>query len=513
MFKSTIVTGPHKALNKKDSRLFWDTALRGLSTEKEVHNVTEAKCMGIQEVSVIFDNDEVVGVRIGKSNVLPSLYTLWKHGDILPRIFVHSAVTHYLLGGAHLMLPGIPRDGSCMSTHFREGEIIAINCIGNPMALAIGRSLFDRDNILAAPVNQKGKAVEILHFFGDHLWQLGSKSIPPGFDFDQITAVNESSVPVVLTETVREEVETSSTLESSEMDSLAWGSLFAVLKNTAEKDLPMNSSALYSKMQLAAKAILNSSASRKRIGVRSINVADCKLDLKMSTWRNFKSFLSEIHEKNLVSIKSVRGDAFITSVNNDHPDVKAFISPNIVASDREEESPQLVKIWYSLNPAWSRLFGPKEGNRKEMIDILSDYLRSVKGASVVMTDHENLRAALKTSAAVMEKKDIMIKFSDALLPMYSMTLEIPPRIRRGIPPKISLTTKRVSGNKLSTTIKGLSQFAINEPDMAAALSRQLSVSVSPVEGGIYCQGDLREKLVKYLTEHIGIPKDCIAVKN
>jgi translation initiation factor 1 (eIF-1/SUI1) len=71
----------------------------------------------------------------------------------------------------------------------------------------------------------------------------------------------------------------------------------------------------------------------------------------------------------------------------------------------------------------------------------------------------------------------------------------------------------VSGNKLSTNIKGLSQYAIDEQEIATALSRQLSVSVSLVEGGIYCQGDLREKLVKYLTEHVGIPKDCIAVKN
>lgn len=514
MFKSHIVTGPKKALNKKDSRLFWESVLRGSSNERGQQNITESKCVGYHDMSIVFANDDAVGVRVGKCDFIPSLYTIWRYSAILPRIYVHSALTHYLLGGAHLMLPGISRVVASMPNSFSKNEIVSIYCIGNPMAVAVGRALYDRDQILAAPVDQKGKAVDILHFFGDHLWLLGSKAVPAGFDYDRIHPVNNTEAPVVLTKSFHEEQDgPPSILTSSEMDSLAWGSLYEVLKNIEEKDLPMDSSALYSKMQLAARTLLNSASCRKRIGLNSGNASECKLDLKTSSWRNFKSFLSEIKDKNLLSIKSVRGDSFIMSLNKEHPDVRAFVSPKPISTYQDEQTAQLVKIWYSLDSSWSIAFGAREGSRKELMELLSEYLRSVKGAFLDLADHENLREALRSSSSIVEKKDIMVKYSDALIPMYSMKLEVPPRVRRGCPPKIAITLKRVSGNKLSTTIKGLTQYAIDEQEMAAALSRQLSVSVSLVEGGLYCQGDLREKLVKYLSEKVGIPKECIAVKN
>ena len=510
MFKKGLKLGNKRDLNKKEIKgillnLIGDASGTLLKTD----SLSEAKCAGEDMVSVFVQSSDMepLAFRLGRHDVFPSLYLLWNTDSSFPFVFVNSAVSGFILTGAHLMLPGIIRGNAAHLPHsFGVGDTVAIRVAGNPNVIAIGKALLSRDEILSANPDTKGKAVEVLHYFGDCLWQLGSKTVPEGFSFDRVIAC----APTVAAPDVPEPtgVESSSdSLSPEQMDSLAWASFYQVAKLVAEKELPFSSSALYSRMQSAAKLILGSSACLKRIGLLKLSSPESvKLDLKTASCKSFKVFLNLLVEKGFVSTKTVRDETVIYRINSERPEVKAFISP----SKKEEQISiqSIVEVWFALNNSWASVFGPREGSRRELCDLLSGYLRSVKGPSVQLADHPSLRAVFKPDSQI-DKQDMMKIFSDQLVPMHRMVHEVPPKIRRGSPPGIEIKTKRVSGNKMCTLVKGLSAYHISESDLVGHLSREMSVSVSQADQGIYLQGELVDKLVTLLTTDLGIPKEYI----
>lgn len=128
----------------------------------------------------------------GKNDVLPTVLGLWRAPDILPQIFLkHPAVSQYLLNGADLMLPGvdIPQMGL---PPFEKGSLVCICVRGNPAPLAIGYAAIN--STTAGTYSQgKGKLVEVVQVFGDHLWQdLGSREIPnEGYHSNVVLSLDE----------------------------------------------------------------------------------------------------------------------------------------------------------------------------------------------------------------------------------------------------------------------------------------------------------------------------------
>jgi len=84
------------------------------------------------------------------------------------------------------MLPGVAIgiEGGPLATAddlppFEKGSGVVIFCIGNPMPIAVGEALMDKDGMIAA--GMKGKGVRVVHTYRDCLWEAGSGFAPPGF--------------------------------------------------------------------------------------------------------------------------------------------------------------------------------------------------------------------------------------------------------------------------------------------------------------------------------------------
>ena len=445
MFKKPIQLGSKKELGKKECK----AVTQKLFTAEDVHNDVALTLCQVQIAdepgsSLITrkDDNQPLAYCVSRDKSLLSLYSIWEYGSDLPFVFVNSAVSSFVLGGAHLMLPGVIRHPRLpVSRPFKEGDLLLIFVLGNPLAFAIGSAEMPLDVITACSPSAKGKAVSILHYFGDSLWQLGSRYVPPGFLFEQITAVSdaEASPPIVCepsssSDTLPQE------LTTEETDILAMSSFFFVAKSVCDADVPMNASALYSRMQAMARLIITSSASCKRIGLSRIS-SGARLDLKTSSWGQLRAFLDHLVARNFLSLKSIRGEVIITSVASQNPAVVAFIPPVVAESKIETSTAVDVKIWFSVAHEWLHVLGAsgvREGTKKELNEQLAQYLRQFKGSEAPVS--------LAKISGPIEKKILTQMFNDSLVQKYSISTELPPRVRSGPLPVVSVSVKRIQGN-------------------------------------------------------------------
>ncbi|KAI8463967.1 MAG: hypothetical protein J3K34DRAFT_129977 [Monoraphidium minutum] len=105
---------------------------------------------------------------------VPTAMGLWRAPGLLPRVLLkHPSVSHFVCGyghgrGADVMLPGV--DVGALP-HFEKGALVAVAVPGNPAPIAVGLAAFSSGDMAAAGGGHgRGKAVEVLQAYGDHLW-------------------------------------------------------------------------------------------------------------------------------------------------------------------------------------------------------------------------------------------------------------------------------------------------------------------------------------------------------
>ena len=103
---------------------------------------------------------------------IPTLRTLHKFPDILPKYQVDRGAVPYVLGGANIMAPGLTSAGGSMEDVPAE-SVVAVMCQGKEHAIAIGVTAMSTEQIRSV---NKGNAVENTHWLNDGLWTL--KGIP-----------------------------------------------------------------------------------------------------------------------------------------------------------------------------------------------------------------------------------------------------------------------------------------------------------------------------------------------
>lgn len=187
MFNKPLAQGSRNLLGNKERK-----KLRGLivarfgTTEGEVDDVllprgSETTLLSLKgsKTQVYFSQGEPLFFDVdGSGDLFPTCYALEKVSNLVPSFLIHSNVSEYILKGADLMLPGIIRPTS-LSAYGKRGLFkngcFSIRVVSNPIPFAVGRCL------LNGLCEDKGKALEVFHTFGDHLWGLGSKAVPDGF--------------------------------------------------------------------------------------------------------------------------------------------------------------------------------------------------------------------------------------------------------------------------------------------------------------------------------------------
>jgi translation initiation factor 2D len=169
-------------LKNKEIRKFRSEILASfpLLNEAEITELIPNKC----DLSVIklatktliynLDNIPVFYDLLGRNNLFPTIYTLWRYKNCLRKVIIFSPVSEYLMRGADLMLPGCKTNQDFSG--LVKGEKVSICVDGNPSPFAVGISETNQDSLSLH--GMKGKGVSIAHIYGDELWKSGGSLIP-----------------------------------------------------------------------------------------------------------------------------------------------------------------------------------------------------------------------------------------------------------------------------------------------------------------------------------------------
>ncbi|KHG24549.1 Eukaryotic translation initiation factor 2D [Gossypium arboreum] len=103
------------------------------------------------------------------SEIYPTVFALWKLPEMLPYFMLKGGeVSRFVIGGADLMFPGISVAAEGLPS-FSASEPWAVKVPGNPAPIAVGSTTMSSAEALKAGL--RGKALRIMHYYRDLLWQ------------------------------------------------------------------------------------------------------------------------------------------------------------------------------------------------------------------------------------------------------------------------------------------------------------------------------------------------------
>ncbi|XP_020519093.1 eukaryotic translation initiation factor 2D isoform X1 [Amborella trichopoda] len=115
------------------------------------------------------------------TDIFPTVYALWKVPDLLPSFMLKGGeVSRFIIGGADLMFPGIsiPQEGF---PSFLAGQPWAVKVPGNAAPIAVGTTTMSSTEALKAGL--RGKALRIMHYYHDLLWESAENHYVPNAGF------------------------------------------------------------------------------------------------------------------------------------------------------------------------------------------------------------------------------------------------------------------------------------------------------------------------------------------
>jgi translation initiation factor 2D len=135
----------------------------------------------VESTPVIFDLN-------GRNNFYPTLQLLWHFPNMIMSFTIHGPVSEFIMNGADLMSAGI-FDLTGLES-LKEGSKVSIKIKGNPLPFALGDSLVNYIS-LASPGKKRGKALSVVHLYGDRL----SGSVPPNAGFGESVIYPTEDIP------------------------------------------------------------------------------------------------------------------------------------------------------------------------------------------------------------------------------------------------------------------------------------------------------------------------------
>ena len=101
--------------------------------------------------------------------LIPTVYTLWKHPQLVPLLYTQDVVLPKLQGGADLMTPGLTR-GPPFPTQAKKGAVVAVASVQKPSVPKwVGVCEIDVSSLQQVQ-GAKGHAVRGQHWEGDEIW-------------------------------------------------------------------------------------------------------------------------------------------------------------------------------------------------------------------------------------------------------------------------------------------------------------------------------------------------------
>ncbi|KAI5800368.1 RNA binding protein-like protein Ligatin/Tma64 [Peziza echinospora] len=289
--------------------------------------------------------------------LLPTVYTLWHNPTILPVLYTHQPVLEKLFTGADLMTPGLI--GPPFAEGAKKGKLVSINSIDNPtVPMAVGVAEIDVSGLSKA-VGEKGKAVRILHWYGDEIWNLfgtgakaptelnvegGAGEVPTADSEEQDKQGGvEEAVQGLTLEAPEHDSDTAEKGDQAHEDQAPEREL-----TTKEIDDAFHSATLYGihhyntpKLQGTLAFPLTSSAFVSTLvhpflppasffsSDLSMSTIHPSLTLKKSSWKNAAKFLKQLEKEGRIKIKTRTGQEVVVMDIDwaDHAIGKDFVCP------------------------------------------------------------------------------------------------------------------------------------------------------------------------------------------
>ncbi|GJD08589.1 Eukaryotic translation initiation factor 2D [Galdieria sulphuraria] len=475
----------------------------------------------------------------------PTVYTLWKVPHLLPCFETHSQVSRFLLGAADLMLPGVyPTDNDGSFTNVQFGQRRSVIVRGNPMPFAVGVCCCSSVDIKNKGL--KGRALKLVHYYGDGIWSLGDRSKPnQGFTLEQIDSVdnlNEDNNNVQLItqqqSNVEEEeyiaqttsqlsIEEDGSLEHSnevDMDALLDRCFLQAAKCSIEdRQLPMEASKMFNEFILPARP------------------AHTVIDWKKSSHKKLGAFMKSLSKRKLCKLKEGKGQLQVLTINRNHEMYQSFV-PYYDDSSKEKQSnleddgsshddvvshngiPQVSEMWkpHQHMKHFLECLQKNENalySREEIREALQQYVQH-KWPQKKESSENGL---MEDIPSTMDWKEVELMLLSRMQPyhvLYKPGEE--PMIRKGaVKPIAIIVEDRQGGRKHVTRIQGIETFGIEPEDFAqkAQIAFACASSVHPLPGKqnhlveVQCQGNVTSDVTKWLLQKFGIPSTWIQVQD
>ncbi|TFJ84405.1 hypothetical protein NSK_004390 [Nannochloropsis salina CCMP1776] len=129
-------------------------------------NVVVVKCPG--HVQVVVLNKEPLFFSLRDGHYFPTLRLLHHYPGFMREVQVDKGAIRFILGGAHIMCPGLTSKGGDMEEDLPAEQPVAIRAEGKEMVLALGLTKMSAAEIRG---QNKGIAIELVHFLNDGLWR------------------------------------------------------------------------------------------------------------------------------------------------------------------------------------------------------------------------------------------------------------------------------------------------------------------------------------------------------
>ncbi|KAK7676959.1 hypothetical protein QCA50_020077 [Cerrena zonata] len=506
----------------------------------------------------------------GSDDMIPTVYTLWKHQDLLPFLSTPSAVVPKLVGGADLMIPGVIQH----SPNLQPNQLVSITQyhqfpkLGPPLAvgrMAVNSEALDRSD---QGDDVKGKAVVVLHTWKDHLWDLGKKGDAPEPRVITASDVEEThndtaGTPDVATSENAPASSSGAQVHSNDDGSEPSSSTLAVL--TPEDVSHCLRNALLQAIQDTLSTLPPSSfpipastfwstyvlPARPAFAVGTNGLADASgMDIKHSTHKSVKNFLKASAKEGLLKLKESKGDVLITAVYATHPAVLGHKSHGTVqnaeakrekAEERERKEKEaeekkkgeieLIELWkpFGTTVPW---FVAAEKDTSVMYtaqdikEIFNDYVSSKQLVNTQEQQYINVGEDTTLLSAVsskngnppefLKREETLKRIKDHMQSWHEVRVDGKDPVRKKGPVKpISVIVKLRQGRKAATLITGFESYFLKAEEIAEELRKLCasSTAVTPLPGKaneleIMVQGK-QLKAVTNLLVSKGIPEKWI----
>lgn len=486
--------------------------------------------------------------------ILPTIFTLWHHPNLLRTFTTYPPVVTKLAAGANLMLPGVSIKEPVTLYSFgklQKGTPVSVNTDDNKAPVAVGFTALCSEDMYMS--GGHGKCVEIIHVIGDTLCQLGKPPVrpdlgPPNIDTDndKLKNINEISEPsndnneeslveimddleinndrVSEIESPYEEenkIEESDEIKNlsigqeeatvdplKEMDSLLEYCFLKACKTSVKSnDLPMLTSNFFKNHLIAACP------------------PDKNIDIKKSRYKKLSLFLAEMKTKGVINTSVTKGVESILSIKFNHPLIKELV---IVEEHTPIQEPvvsnaavvsECYKVTADVLPVLSK-FRYEKGDIMKRAEIRKCFTEYVKAENLqdgkILKLNPQLAGIMKTKANVetVLMEDGINKFIGRMTHMHEVTLAGNKLLHTGKLEPIDMRVTVRSGGKKVTLVNNLETFGINSKEFSKECqSIGASATITDEPGkktpSVLVQGNQILYVYKLLTEKYQIKKNYI----